>query len=252
MSRKTITEDRESRAYNWALLATLVLLLSLLVQTPSRVLAHALPATVKPMVLSWGGTVWSGQINWQYQRLQGQLRWSLDLPSLLKLSAGVNWELMTSASHVTGVAATGPGGRSLRGITGHVAGSDLQLLMANWTLPANPVTINSLNLLYKNGAWQGTAGAAEWQGGPLEYVLNGQKQAVTLPPVALGIQGLESRLQLDLTELQGGAGLATFVVNGGMLESRLRQRLLMHAAGYSGVAEPDAVVVTASQPLSGL
>jgi len=83
MSKKTITEDRESRAYNWALLATLVLLLSLLVQTPSRVLAHALPDMVKPMVLSWGGTVWSGQINWQYQRLQGQLRWSLDLPSLL-------------------------------------------------------------------------------------------------------------------------------------------------------------------------
>ena len=58
-------------------------------------------------------------------------------------------------------------------------------------------------------------------------------------------------MTLLLKEAQGGE-LATFVLNGDMLEARLKQRLLMHAAGYQGVAEPDAVVVTSSQPLSSL
>lgn len=253
MSRKKTKEDQESRAYSWALLATLILLVSLIAQTPSRVLAHFLPPAAKPMVLSWGGTVWSGQVNWQYHNLQGQSRWRLDPSAWLRLSLGVKWELLTSGSSISGRASTGFGKWSVSKVQGSLSGNDLKGIMTNWDIPGgSPLSIKSLELLRKGQSWQGSAARLEWQGGNMQYQMEGQKQAMALPPVALEMRGQEGRLQLELSEQAGGAALATFVLNGDMLESRLRQRLLLHAAGYRGVAEPDAFVVTASQPLSGL
>ena len=52
--------------------------------------------------------------------------------------------------------------------------------------------------------------------------------------------------------MQQDASLATFVVSGSILESRLTQRLLSYSPNYRGVAEPDAIVVTSSQPLNSL
>lgn len=252
MSRKTIKEDQESRAYNWALLATLFLLISLIVQTPARVVGHFLPPSAKSLLTSWGGTVWSGQANTQYHSLQGQLRWTLDPLAFFRLGAGVKWELLTGDSHMTGRLVLRSGGWELRQVNGELSGRDLKAVMENWSFPSTPLVVQGLDLLRKSQGWQGSGGQVQWQGGNIEYFINGQKQALNLPPVVLTLSAEGERLKLELTEQQGGAGLATFVVNGGMLESRLRQRLLSHAADYRGVAEPDAVVVSASQPLSSL
>lgn len=253
MARKTIKEDQESRAYNWALLATLVLLLSLLAQTPARVLSHFLPPSVKPMVLSWGGTVWSGQANWQYRTLQGQCRWSLDPSAWLRLGAGLKWEWLTDNSRLSGRILVAPGRWQLDRVQGSVGVRDLKAMLPSLEIAGGaPLSVMAVDLNRRGDAWQGSSGQLEWEGGALQYLMEGQKQAMNLPPVRLTITGQEQRLQLELVEQAAGSGLATFVLNGDMLESRLRQRLLAHAPGYRGVAEPDAVVVTASQPLSSL
>jgi hypothetical protein len=90
-----------------------------------------------------------------------------------------------------------------------------------------------------------------WLGGPLDYVFNGQRQHVNLPPVIIALQGQQNQLMINLQEQQG-ANLASFILTGEQLESRLTQRLLMYSPNYHGVAEPDAIVVTASQPLNSL
>lgn len=251
MSRKTVKEDQESRAYNWALLATLILLLSLVVQTPARVVGHFLPPAVKPMVTSWGGTVWSGQANWQYRTLQGQLRWSLDPLALVRIGLGLKWELLSPGSRLSGGVLLGSGRWELKDVQGDLAGSDLRGFLQSWQFPPVPVAVRKVMLAHKGGSWQGSGGQLEWQGGDIVYQINGQKQTLSLPPVVLALDGRAGPLTLLLKEAQGGE-LATFVLNGDMLEARLKQRLLMHAAGYQGVAEPDAVVVTSSQPLSSL
>ncbi|RZU36943.1 type II secretion system (T2SS) protein N [Fluviicoccus keumensis] len=252
MSRKAIKEEQESRAYNWALLATLILLCSLVVQTPARVMAHFLPAQVKPMIVAWGGTIWSGQAGWQYRSLQGQFRWSLDPLALVRLGLGLKWELLSPGSRLSGKAMAASGRWELKGLQGELAGKEIRALVQSWEFPAVQVTVKDVTLQHKGQAWQGSTGRLEWPGGDMSYQVNGQKQALALPPVVLSLDGKSGPLEMTLTESGSGAGLATFMINGDMLEARLRQRLLMHAAGYHGVAEPDAVVVTSSQPLSSL
>ena len=96
-------EDKEARAYNWVLLAMFVLLVSLVIQTPARVVSHFLPNTLQAMCSAWGGSVWSGQVNGQYKGVQGQLRWQFQPSALLRLKLGIHAEILTSQSHVNGV-----------------------------------------------------------------------------------------------------------------------------------------------------
>ena len=83
-------------------------------------------------------------------------------------------------------------------------------------------------------------------------MLNGQSQHVNLPPVILTLTGQQTNLILSLQEQASNASLAVFTLAGNQLESKLTQRLLAYSPNYHGVAEPDAVVVTASQPLNSL
>ncbi len=252
MAKKIINhEDQEARAYNWALLATFVLFISLIVQTPARLVSHFLPSDTRSLLGLWGGSIWSGQVNGQFKGLQGQLRWQLRPLALLKLQAGINWELITSQSHAQGLFAMGMSHWQLQQVQAQLATAELQSLMSGWQLPNPPLEMKSLDLYHQKDSWQDSKGLITWQGGPLDYVFNGQRQHVNLPPVLLNIQGQQGSLLVSLNEQQG-ANLANFIVTGGRLESRLTQRLLAYSPSYHGVAEPDAVVVTATQPLSSL
>lgn len=252
MAKKTINhEDQEARAYNWALLATFVLLISLIVQTPSRLLSHFLPSDIRALLGSWGGSVWSGQVNGQYKGVLGQLRWQLKPLALLRLKAGIHWELITSQSHVQGEFVLGMSSWQLQQTQGQLATAEVQALLSGWQLPSPPLEVTSLDLYKQKDSWQDSKGLVVWQGGALDYVFNGQRQHVNLPPVQMNIQGQQGSLMLSLAEQKGG-NLANFIVTGGRLESRLTQRLLAYSPSYHGVAEPDAVVVTATQPLSSL
>ena len=42
------------------------------------------------MLQTWGGTIWSGQVNGQYQSILGQLRWQFEPLALLNLNLASN------------------------------------------------------------------------------------------------------------------------------------------------------------------
>jgi hypothetical protein len=76
--------------------------------------------------------------------------------------------------------------------------------------------------------------------------------ALTYRQCSCLIKNEQQSLVMSLQDSQQAANLASFVVTGSMLESRLTQRLLSYSPNYRGVAEPDAIVVTSSQPLTSL
>ena len=253
MSKKTINpDDKEAKAYNWVLLATLLLVIFLIAQTPARIIANFLPNTTRAMFQAWGGTIWSGQVNGQYKGVMGQVRWQLDPLAFFTLNLGLKVELITSASQFNGRVLWGLKGWQLKDSKGQLAPSDIQPLLSGWQLPNNPLMVEKLNLSYSQQSWQGSQGMVTWQAGGLDYVLDGQRQHVNLPMVSVTIKSEQKNLELVLKDVQQDANLATFIIKDAILESRLTQRLLSYSPNYRGVAEPDAIVVTSSQPLNSL
>ena len=253
MLKKTINpDDKEAKAYNWVLLATLLLVIFLVAQTPARILANFLPNTARAMFQAWGGTIWAGQVNSQYKGVFGQVRWQFDPLALFTLNLGVKFELITNASQFKGRVLWGFKGWQLKDSKGQFAPNEIQPLLSGWQLPNNPLMVEKLNLSYSQQSWQGSQGIVTWQAGGLDYVLDGQRQHVNLPFVNLTIKADQKNLELILKDVQQDANLATFIVKDATLESRLTQRLLSYSPNYRGVAEPDAIVVTSSQPLNSL
>ena len=253
MSKKNVNrDDKEAKAYNWVLLATLLLVIFLVVQTPARIMANFLPNTTRVMFQGWGGTIWSGQVNSQYKGVQGQLRWQWQPLALLRLKLGLRFELITAKSQLQGRLLWGGSSWQLLDSQGQLAAQDVQQILSGWQLANNPIIIAKLQLMRTAQSWQDSQGMLTWQAGVVDYVLNGQRQRINLPPVQLLIKNEQQSLVMSLQDSQQAANLASFVVTGSMLESRLTQRLLSYSPNYRGVAEPDAIVVTSSQPLNTL
>ncbi len=244
-------EDKEARAYNWVLLAMFFLLVSLVIQTPARIVARFLPATTQTLFNAWGGSIWFGQTNGLYKGVPVQIRWQFQPLALLSLSFGVHAEVLTAQSHVDADLRVGMSRWSSQNVKGQLAAAELQGLLSGWKLPSAPINIQQLSLNHQKKSWTQSKGLLSWQGGALDYVFNGQRQHVNLPPVVMNVQGQDNHLTISLQEQQG-ASLASFIITDDIIESRLTQRLLTYSPDYHGVAEPDAVVVTASQPLSSL
>ena len=251
-SKTTKADDKEAKAYNWVLLASVLLVIFLIVQTPARIIANFLPNGARAMLQSWGGTIWSGQVNGQYQSILGQVRWQFEPLALLKLKLGIKLELITNASEFSGRLQWRGNSWQLLDANGQIASLELQQFLSGWQLPNAPIEIKNLNLSYANQEWQAAKGGIMWQGGALDYVLEGQRQHINLPAVSVLVKNDQKNLELVLKDAQQDANLATFIVRGSVLESRLTQRLLSYAPSYRGVAEPDAIVVTSTQPLSSL
>ena len=253
MSQKiTKSDDKEAKAYNWVLLASVLLVIFLIVQAPARIIANFLPNTTRSMLQAWGGTIWSGQVNGQYQGVLGQIRWQFEPLALLKLKLGIKLDVITNASELSGQLLWRGSSVQLLDAKGQIASNELQLLLSGWQLPQAPVVIKHLTVSYDNQAWQNSQGTIFWQGGALDYVLEGQRHHINLPAVSINVKNDQKNLELALKDTQQDVNLATFIVRGSMLESRLTQRLLSYAPNYRGVAEPDAIVVTSTQPLSSL
>lgn len=252
IKKTTNQEDQETKAYNWVLLASVLLVLALIVQMPARIVANFLPKDARAMFGAWGGTVWAGQVNGQYQGQQGQFRWSMQPLSLFALKLSFKVEFLTGSSQIPADLVVSMGGIRFKTDHGKLSPTDVQPLLTGWQLPNTPILINGLDVQKSGQNWQGTQGLLTWQAGATDYVLNGQRQHLNLPPVALKLNGQQQSLIMSLQDEQQTVNLATFTITGAMVESRLTQRLLSYAPNYRGVAEPDAVVVTASQPLSSL
>lgn len=245
-------EDQEAKAYNWVLLATILLILALIMQMPARIIANFLPKDIRGLCSAWGGTLWTGQVNSQVTGTQSQLRWSIRPSSLLTLKLGFNIEVLTGHSQLQAQVALGMSGWQLQTEQGKLSPIDLQPFLSSWQLPNQPIIINQLKINHKGQNWQDSQGLLTWQAGAVDYVLNGQRQHLNLPPVALKVSGQQQSLIMSLQDEAQTVNLATFTITGETIESRLTQRLLSYAPNYRGVAEPDAIVVTASQPLNSL
>ncbi len=252
LKKTTNQEDKEAKAYNWVLLATVLLVFALLAQMPARIIANFVPKDIRSLCTAWGGTLWTGQVNTQLNNLQGQLRWSFQPLSLLTLKLAFNVELLTGSSQIPANVVLGLGGWQIKASQGQLSPIDLQPLLSSWQLPNNPIMISNLNVVKKGQNWQDSQGRLTWQAGAIDYVLNGQRQHLNLPPVALKLSGQQQSLIMSLQDEAQTVNLATFTITGAMIESRLTHRLLTYAPNYRGVAEPDAIVVTASQPLNSL
>lgn len=245
-------EDQEAKAYNWVLLATILLVFALILQMPARIIANFLPKDIRALCSAWGGTLWTGQVNSQMTGTQSQLRWSIRPISLLTLKLGLDVEVLTGHSQVQAQLALGMSGWYLKAEQGKLSPIDIQPFLSNWQLPSHPIIITQLNIQHQQQNWQNSQGLLTWQAGAVDYVLNGQRQHLNLPPVALKLSGQQQSLIMSLQDEAQTVNLATFTITGETIESRLTQRLLSYAPNYRGVAEPDAIVVTASQPLNSL
>lgn len=245
-------EDQEAKAYNWVLLASILLVFALILQMPARIIANFLPKDIRALCSAWGGTLWTGQVNSQMTGTQSQLRWSIRPISLLTLKLGFDVEVLTGHSQVQAQLALGMSGWYLKAEQGNLSPIDIQPFLSNWQLPSHPIIITQLNIQHQQQNWQNSQGLLTWQAGAVDYVLNGQRQHLNLPPVALKLSGQQQSLIMSLQDEAQTVNLATFTITGETIESRLTQRLLSYAPNYRGVAEPDAIVVTASQPLNSL
>jgi hypothetical protein len=85
----------------------------------------------------------------------------------------------------------------------------------------------------------------------MQYRLESQAQAATLPALIVDLRLEGDTLVLALNEEAGSLGLALLRLEpDGMVEARVRERLLRYTPGYRSTGgDADAVVVTARQTL---
>lgn len=227
------------------------LLLALLVQMPASVLGRWLPPTSPVPVKAWGGTVWHGQA--EIEQGAGVLQLDWQLRPLALLAGRIQLDLTTSGvAPLRGSLVRSPDMWQLQSLQGELPSSVIQpFLPRGWDLPglvlANGVTVARQGL--RRGDWLLAEGNLRWEGGPMQFNLNGQPKQATLPALTLVPQLQGQNLVLGLNEAAGSLADVTLMADGQM-ETRLRERLLRYSPDYhSGGMDPNAVVVTAKQAL---
>lgn len=237
----------------YLILGFFVLVLALIVRAPASLLQKAWPASVPLQITAWGGTLWDGQALLAQGENKGFLSWQLQPKRLLagKLAATVKAQ---GAVDLAGNVELGRKSWKLEGLHGEIPSAVLQsLLPPGWMLPGN---VRAENLVIardgrSTGPWRAAGGQLQWPGGPMQFNVNGQPQAATLPALTVNLRLDGETLLLSLNEQAGNLGLALVrLTPDGQAETQLRERLLRYSPGYhSSGADPDAVVVTAKQAL---
>lgn len=247
---------REEKAVSltpYLALGFFVLLLALIVRAPASLLQKAWPASLPLQVTAWGGTLWDGQAQLVQGDSKGFLRWQLQPARLLagRLAGTIQTQGMVDlGGHIE----LGRKSWMLEGLSGDIPSTSLQsLLPPGWLLPGN-IHAEKLRLARDGrdkGPWRAAGGQLQWEGGAMQFNVNGQPQAATLPPLVVNLRLEGDSLVLALNEQAGSLGLALVrLTPDGAAETQLRERLLRYSPGYhSSGADPDAVVVTTRQAL---
>lgn len=237
----------------YLLLGFLALVLALIVRAPASLLQKAVPAGLPVQVSAWGGTVWEGQAGLQMGGNPGFLEWQVQQRRLLAGRLAMNLQSRGEMT-LTGHAELGSGNWALSQVQGEIPSSVLQaLLPPGWSLPGS-VQAENLELARRghgNGPWTAAGGRLRWGGGAMQYRLENQTQAATLPALVVNVLLEGDTLVLALNEEAGNLGLALLRLEpDGTVEARVRERLLRYTPGYrSSGGDADAVVVTARQKL---
>lgn len=246
-------EEKALTLTPYLILGFFVLLLALVVRTPASLLQNVLPAGLPLTVNAWGGTVWKGQAVFAHPEGSGFLRWQMQPRRLFAGHLAAQLQAQ-GALELSGVMELGVKGWQIQGLRGEIPSSLLTLLLpAGWRLPGS-VQAEGLALARAGydkgaGAWQGAGGRLRWQGGPMQFSVSGQTQAVTLPALAMNLRLEGETLVLVLQEETGDLGLAVVrLAPDGAVETQVRERLLRYSPMYrSSGADPDAVVMTSRQ-----
>jgi hypothetical protein len=244
-------EEKAVSLTPYLLLGLLALLLALVARAPASLLQKALPAAAPVQVTAWGGTIWQGQAATLLGASRGFLEWKLQPKRLLagRLAAEISSRgEMTLAAH----AELGLSRWALSDVRGDIPAPVLQaLLPPGWSLPGTLQADNIALARQGHGSWQVASGRLRWAGGPMQYRIDQQSQAATLPALVVELRLDGDALVLTLNEAAGGLGLAQLRLGSdGTAETRLRERLLRYTPGYrSSGGDADAVVVTARQKM---
>lgn len=251
MSEQSTLKQEAFTVLPYVVAGVFFLLVALLLQMPASVLGRWLPPASPVPVKAWGGTVWHGQA--EIEQGAGSLQLDWQLRPLALLAGRVQLDLTASgAAPLRGSLVRSPRVWQLQSLQGELPGSVIQpLLPRGWDLPgsvlANGLTVARQGL--RQGDWLLAEGNLRWEGGPMQFNLNGQPKQATLPALTLVPQLQGQNLVLGLNEAAGSLADVTLMADGQM-ETRLRERLLRYSPDYrSSGMDPNAVVVTAKQAL---
>lgn len=226
------------------LLLLVVLVVSLLVHAPARLLQGALPAV---QVEQWGGTVLDGQLQGRHQQFPLFLAWQWQPQGVLLLRLQGALQLRSAVSGDVSFR-RGPLAWSLQSPGVQVAAGQVPGLPAGFVMPAWR-SGEILLARHRGGDWQQASGRWQTAGGPLRLTLQGQVHDVTLPPAQLTLRLQAADLVADLATATGEALATLTLTSDHRIQWQLRDRLLRLKPGYASLNDPDLVVLTVAEPL---
>lgn len=229
-----------------ALPVVLVFLLSLLLHSPARVISSVLPPALQ--VDTWGGSLRDGQAQGRFQQQPVHIAWDWHPASLLRLSLGLDLVLQGPVSAALALD-RGPLALALDISRLHIPAGAAPWLGTGTVLPAWQGS--GLRFVRRHaGAWRQGEGVMTTAGGPLRLNLQGQVQALTLPPSRVAWRVQDDDLIGELRQIDGNAALATLTLTADhRIQWQIRDRLLRLKAGYVSQNDPDLVVLTVAEPL---
>lgn len=224
----------------------LVFLLSLLLHSPAKVASSALPPGLQAD--SWGGSLLDGQVEGRLGLQPVHIAWDWHPLSLLRLSLGLGLTLQGPVSAEL-MLDRGPLSLSLDITRLRIPAGDAPWLGNGTVLPSWQGS--ALHFVRRHsGAWSAGEGVMTTAGGPLRLNLQGQVQALTLPPSRVTWQVRDDNLVGELRQVAGNAALATLTLTADhRIQWQVRDRLLRLKAGYVSQNDPDLVVLTVAEPL---
>lgn len=226
--------------------AFVALLVSLLVHAPARLLAHVMPPDLA--VQDWGGTVFNGQLDAQFQQQPVYLAWHLQPLRLLLLSLGAEVTVQgVVQSHA--VVSYSP-------LSWSVTLNDLVLSHEAASLFSNDSRLpawTGRDLKFaraKSGEWTAGEGLMQSPGGPTRLSLQGQIYELNLPPSTIRWQLVKGDLVGQLQQQADRGALATVTLTANhRIQWQIRDRMLRLKTGYTSRNDPDLVVLTVAEPL---
>lgn len=229
-----------------ALPVVLILLLSLLLHAPARVISGALPSALQ--IDAWGGSLLDGQAQGRFQQQPVHLAWDWHPARLLRLSLGLDLLLQGPVSAEL-MLDRGPLTSALEISRLAIPAGNAPWLGSGTVLPAWQGS--GLRLVRSHaGAWRQGEGSMTTAGGPLRLSLQGQVQALVLPPSRVTWRVQNDDLIGELRQIDGNAALATLTLTDDQrIQWQIRDRLLRLKSGYVSQNDPDLVVLTVAEPL---
>lgn len=229
-----------------ALPVLLILLLSLALHAPARILAGLLSPGMQ--VQAWGGSLVDGQLTGMLGTQPLHLDWTLKPAQLLWLTTALDARAQGPLD-ARMLLARGPRTWSVSFPQLRLAAGPLPALGGGTVTPAWQG--RDLEFARRHaGAWVRGAGSLLTAGGPLRLSLQGQMHELLLPAARISWSVRDEALIGELRQQSDNAALATLTLSADhRIQWQLRDRLLRLKAGYQAGNDPDLIVLTVSEPL---